>query len=139
MFYVKCDELLKMALLTHSWIWDLVTLGVVVLTSLYLYFSRKYQHWAKRNVKHTNPKMPYGDLSEVGKSKNFAVALNDLYGEYKNEKILGAWMFFTPILLINDPELIKTILVKDFNYFQDRGFRVDEELEPLAGMINCYK
>uniref|UniRef100_A0A1B0CD19 Cytochrome n=1 Tax=Lutzomyia longipalpis TaxID=7200 RepID=A0A1B0CD19_LUTLO len=40
--------------------------------------------------------------------------------ETKNEPIVGFYFFHKPSLLIRDPELIKRILVKDFNNFPDR-------------------
>lgn len=42
-------------------------------------------------------------------------------------------MFRTPVLLICDPELIKTITIKDFDYFVNRNFSVDPEIDPLFG------
>ena len=34
-----------------------------------------------------------------------------------------------------DPDLIKTVLVKDFGYFHDRGFKIDEKFEPVAAHL----
>jgi hypothetical protein len=38
-------------------------------------------------------------------------------------------------LMINDPELIKHVLVSDFKHFHDRGFYYDEENDPLSGKM----
>ena len=35
--------------------------------------------------------------------------------------------------LLNDPELIKAITVKDFDHFVNHGFDIDDEIEPLFG------
>lgn len=37
------------------------------------------------------------------------------------------------MILIRDPELIKTVLVKDFNSFCDNGFELSEKIDPLLG------
>uniref|UniRef100_A0A1B0CD20 Cytochrome n=2 Tax=Lutzomyia longipalpis TaxID=7200 RepID=A0A1B0CD20_LUTLO len=51
----------------------------------------------------------------------------DLYNDpgTKNEPIAGFYFFHKPSLLIRDPELIKRILVTDFNVFMDRIFSSD--------------
>jgi cytochrome P450 family 6 len=41
--------------------------------------------------------------------------------------------FSQPALLIRDPELIKTVLVKDFNSFHDNDVHSDPEVDPLFG------
>lgn len=42
-----------------------------------------------------------------------------------------------PTLLLLEPEIIKQFLVKDFQYFTDRGFIYDEKREPLtANLVN---
>lgn len=38
-----------------------------------------------------------------------------------------------PCLILRDPELIKNILVKDFNYFVNNDMLVDKKLDPLFG------
>jgi hypothetical protein len=43
----------------------------------------------------------------------------------------GVFKFGQPVLLIRDPELIKTVLVKEFNSFHDNDFQSDPEVDPL--------
>ncbi|GLG95626.1 Cytochrome P450 6a2 [Gryllus bimaculatus] len=40
-----------------------------------------------------------------------------------------------PYLLVRDLDLIKTVMVKDFDSFHDRGFPVDEEAMPLSAHV----
>jgi len=46
---------------------------------------------------------------------------------------LGLWIFFNPVIILRDPELIKEIMVKDFEHFTDHRSVVDENIEPLFG------
>lgn len=44
-------------------------------------------------------------------------------------------MLHTPHLIINDPELIRLIMVKDFNNFHDRGLYFNKKIDPLTGHL----
>jgi hypothetical protein len=46
---------------------------------------------------------------------------------------VGIFSFDKPSLLIRDPELVKNVLVKDFQTFMDRTFSVDDTSDPLLG------
>merc|ERR1719270_2850100 len=49
-------------------------------------------------------------------------------GEFKDERIWGYFMMGQPILVINDEELAKHILIKDFDHFTDvRSFGYENE------------
>lgn len=54
------------------------------------------------------------------------------YKKFKNCKFYGLYIFHRPVIVINDPNLIKAILVKDFNKFIDRGWYTNEETDPLS-------
>jgi cytochrome P450 len=48
---------------------------------------------------------------------------------------VGIFSFDKPSLLIRDPELVKNILVKDFQIFMDHMFSVEEKFDPLLANI----
>nr|ALX81394.1 cytochrome P450 [Liposcelis entomophila] len=124
-----------MALLTSYLLTDLLILVATVLTSVYLYFQHRFRYWSKKNVAHTQPSFPLGDLKGMGTEHSIGPLFQNIYDKYKNHKVVGVWMMATPTLVVNDVNLVKNVLVKDFNHFHDRGFDVDEELEPLAGHL----
>merc|ERR1719402_1412518 len=45
--------------------------------------------------------------------------------EFPNEKVFGIFLFGQPIYVINDQELAKLIMIKDFEYFMDRRAILD--------------
>jgi hypothetical protein len=45
----------------------------------------------------------------------------------------GAFKFRQPLLLIRDPEIVKSVLVKDFNSFHDNDVELDPDVDPLFG------
>jgi cytochrome P450 len=46
---------------------------------------------------------------------------------------VGIFSFDKPSLLIRDPEMVKNILVKDFQTFMDHIISFDEKIDPLIG------
>jgi cytochrome P450 len=46
---------------------------------------------------------------------------------------VGIFSFDKPSLLIRDVELVKNILVKDFQTFMDRTFSFDDKFDPVIG------
>ena len=47
----------------------------------------------------------------------------------RNEKCYGTFgIGWKPVLILNDPEIVKQFLVKDFNYFVDRKFPLERFL-----------
>ncbi|XP_075212052.1 putative cytochrome P450 6a21 [Lycorma delicatula] len=45
----------------------------------------------------------------------------DIYKNLKGEKFGGYFQFFTPTIIVKDPEIINQVLIKDFTHFEDRG------------------
>jgi cytochrome P450 len=54
-----------------------------------------------------------------------------MYNEHSDKPYVGFFSFDRPSLLIRDLELVKNILVKDFNAFMNHALSTDEKLEPL--------
>lgn len=48
---------------------------------------------------------------------------------------LGVYLGFDPALVINDPELIKQIMIQDFEHFVDRGIYKSEK-QPIT--VNIF-
>ncbi|XP_067006665.2 cytochrome P450 6k1-like [Anabrus simplex] len=48
------------------------------------------------------------------------------------QPILGYYQIRTPILLVRDPEIIKKVLVTNFDSFQETYYVVDKNLDPLV-------
>merc|ERR1719270_701149 len=55
----------------------------------------------------------------MGKKNFFEADHLPARGEFKDERIWGYFMMGQPILVINDEELAKHILIKDFDHDED--------------------
>ncbi|XP_014244280.1 probable cytochrome P450 6a13 [Cimex lectularius] len=103
---------------------------------LYIYLIWTYDYWKKKKVPFPEPIAVFGNIKDIVLLKKFPGACHrEIYWEYPNEKFVGIYQLRNPSLLIRDPELIKRILVKDFDHFMNRGFHIDEKREPLTGHL----
>ena len=103
-----------------------------IFIALYLYFTRNFKFWQKLGIPHIKPTPFVGNLRECAFQKvNIGKHLQQIYEEHRDKTYVGIFSFDKPILLIRDLELVKNILVKDFQYFIDRVISFDETLDPL--------
>jgi len=109
----------KMTLITPYWGLD----GLIVLTTLmivaYFYMTRKFNYWKKRGVIEITPTPFLGNFADFLK-KSPGYFIKNLYNQAKGLPYIGFYILDKPFLLIRDRELVKNILVKDFNSFSNR-------------------
>lgn len=108
---------------------------VLLFTIVYLYFTRHYNYWKNKNIPYVEPLLFFGNFKEQFLcKKNIGYILQDIYNKFRNG-FVGIFVSDQPFLLITDVELVKAILVKDFQYFDDRTVAVDAEDDPVSGNI----
>lgn len=125
-----------MTLLSDSWIFDTLAFLVGLTTLFYLLAKRTYSYWERRGFK-TIPGCSYffGHFQDTFNGKgNMNDVFQRLYDSTK-EPFVGMYGIFRPFLLVRDPEFIRTILIKDFSIFANRGFAVNEDFDPLSGHL----
>lgn len=112
---------------------------LVALLGAVLYLANKYlySYWSKHGFTQYNPTFLVGDIRKlISQKEGVGEFCMNLYTATKSEhKVLGIYLLTRPALLINDPILVRDIMIKDFQYFHDRGLYVDEENDPLSGHI----
>lgn len=120
-------------------------LSIFLISSIfiyYLYYRRCFTYWKRKKVPQLCPSFPVGDLasSAWGKQSVF-VRLQTLYNIFKNagHKYGGIYFFNGPIFFPVDPDLIKKVLVSNFDCFVDRGMYIDEEKMPITAHLFSMK
>ncbi|XP_015436980.1 PREDICTED: cytochrome P450 6k1-like [Dufourea novaeangliae] len=110
-----------MALLTPYWGLDGIILFASLMVAAYMYATRNFKYWAKRGIMEIPPTPFLGNFKEcLLLKKSPSDFVKDLYDQSKGLRYMGFYIFDKPFFLIRDPELIKHVLVKDFNVFKDR-------------------
>ncbi|KPJ04482.1 Cytochrome P450 6B1 [Papilio xuthus] len=107
--------------------YTLVTIAALLAT-LYYYFTRTFDYWKKRNVVGPKPLPFFGNLKDSFLRKTSLIVLNkNIYNAYPEEKVVGIYRMTTPTLLVRDLDIIKHVLVKDFEQFIDRGVEFSDK------------
>lgn len=121
--------------LVAKWLW---TLLLVVIVAVPVALVRwRYGHWTRRGVKMPSaPEFPYGHLRDVGKRVHMSQRLRGFYDQYKHRfKFVGIFFVVRPVAVLFDLDLVKAVLVKDFNHFQDRGVFYNEKDDPMSAHL----
>jgi hypothetical protein len=111
-----------MAILDWTWPfldWTLLLLAAGVV--LYYWGTSTYGRFTRQHIPHLKPLPFIGTMapSLFGK-QSFTDIILDGYNEFKGRQFGVIFMFRRPVVYVRDLELIKTIAVKDFEYFTDR-------------------
>jgi cytochrome P450 family 6 len=102
--------------------------------AIYFFFQRKFSYFSELGIPHIKATSPLGSLGGVGTKFHMFDMVKNIYNECKGKDVIcGFYSFVQPIFVVIDPELAKTMMVKDFNFFVNRGQFVDEEKQPLTG------
>lgn len=111
-----------------------VIAGLTLVGLLYLYSTWTYDYWKKRGVPYVKPLPLLGNLKDILLvRKSLPEVYEEMYWKLDGYKYGGFFKFRQPALLVRDPELVKTILVKDFSSFHDNDMETDEDLDPMFG------
>jgi len=112
--------------------WALVT-GLTLLVT-YLIGTWTHDHFSKQNVPSIKPIPFLGNMAPVVFQRmSFPDSVVYMYNKLKGHKYGGVYQFMKPGILLRDPELIKMVTVKDFEYFLDHQSPISEESEPVFG------
>ncbi|KAI7815465.1 cytochrome p450 [Rhyzopertha dominica] len=116
----------------------LLTCLTLILFSLYLFFKCSYSYWKNRRVPYIRPTIPFGNLQPPWAQRDiFGNTIREWHNEFRKDghKYGGVYVFAAPALVLLDPDLIRRILIKDFQYFTDQGVYYNEKDEPLSGHL----
>lgn len=124
-----------MGIMFQSIIYDIIFIAVTVQVLIIVYIKWSHLYWKRKGIQHLAPTFPFGHYNTTFFGKdNLAIPTQRVYNEMKAKgyKYGGFNMITRPIFMPIDPELIKQILIKDFNSFQERGLYTNEIDDPLS-------
>nr|ACE75189.1 cytochrome P450 [Glyptapanteles flavicoxis] len=112
--------------------WTIILSGVIGLLFLLNYFLSIEKNFSKHGIPSLPKRSIFYDFSQVVLKKLSIV--NQTLVAYRQDdtaKYVGYYEFTKPVIMIRDPELLKSIAVKNFEHFVDHRTLVSPEIEPL--------
>ncbi|KAI8037329.1 cytochrome P450 9b2 [Drosophila gunungcola] len=91
-------------------------LGIGLL--IYKWSTATFKTFEERNLHFEKPYPFVGNMGDSAMQKaSFQKVLSEFYDRTRQHKLVGLFNLRTPMIQLNDPELIKKICVKDFDHF----------------------
>lgn len=108
---------------------------------IYLNLKRKYKYWENRGIQGPKPTFLLGNFKDLFLSKaTEAEVINKACYEFENEKFIGLYYLWTPVLVVIDPKLVKNIVETDFDHFVDHPEIVgDTETDCVSNSLFMMK
>ncbi|XP_023298808.2 cytochrome P450 6a9-like [Lucilia cuprina] len=114
----------------------LLTTLTGLLVALFLHLRKKLSYWQSLGVKCEEPHFLLGNLKGVQTKRGFYQIWQEYYDKFRGSgPFVGFYWFYKPAVFVLEPQLIKNILIKDFQNFTDRGFFHNEKDDPLSGQL----
>ncbi|XP_037945099.1 cytochrome P450 6g1-like [Teleopsis dalmanni] len=106
-----------------------------VIGLIYFWVKHNYSYWQRKGIPHMKP-IPFIGTTKPMLTLKTSIGLcaSDVYNDktMSDAAVVGVYSFHKPGLVIRDIELIKSILIKDFNKFSNRTSACDPHGDPLG-------
>lgn len=88
---------------------------------LYVIWRRKksLSYFERHGIPHIKPQFLFGSITDIFKGKRHSDLYFNFYQKMHQHKIFGVYNMHVPEFMVTDPELLRNILIKDFEYFQN--------------------
>ncbi|KAL9703495.1 hypothetical protein quinque_007013 [Culex quinquefasciatus] len=101
---------------------DFLTAGAVfaIILLVYHYIAKKYEYFLPKPIPCIKPSFLLGSSGPMMlRQKDIISHVQWLYNQFPDFKVAGFYDLTTPIFMLRNPDVIKKIGVKDFDYFTD--------------------
>lgn len=108
-------------------------LCLAVLLVGYVYIRSLYTYWERRGIDSPiRSSFPLGTFGKLFLQKCTCGELMQYFYYSSTKPLIGVYAGIRPMVIPRDPELIQRILVKDHQYFYDRGWYSNPAVDPLT-------
>ncbi|NP_001165994.1 cytochrome P450 336B1 [Nasonia vitripennis] len=110
----------------------LLLVAILALSILYWFCTKTFDHWKQQNVPSVpNPRPFFGHFLPVLFIKESLISFVHKIYQQTDASMIGLFLLRKPILLVRDPELVKSIFQTSFNKFHVNGFDLSEKNDPI--------
>ncbi|KAJ9598707.1 hypothetical protein L9F63_010617, partial [Diploptera punctata] len=119
----------------ESAIFNWLSIAAIIVYFIYRHSTSTFDYWKNRGIPYLKPTPGFGNTRKMFFKISFAEQFKKFYDAFQDEPVCGVFQFRSPILVVRDPDLIKLVMVKDFQHFQDRRVSFNEKKEPLSAHL----
>ncbi|KAI4459282.1 cytochrome p450 [Holotrichia oblita] len=116
----------------------LLSILVIFILTCVLYIKWSQNYWARKKIPYIKPTSLWGNIENPFKQKlGVKLSAKEAYMQFKRQGVPhgGIYKIAEPVYMPINPELIKSILAKDFSYFNGHGFPHDAKKDPLSAHL----
>lgn len=114
----------------------LIVIIIFVASSIIYKINKHQNYWNDRQIPNSPPHIILGNIKGFSTKCTFGQIIQSLYEQFIGKDIIFGIHFFTrPCVVVLDPDLIKNILIRDFNYFINRGMYFNDKDDPLSAHL----
>ncbi|KAH8410926.1 hypothetical protein KR222_011719, partial [Zaprionus bogoriensis] len=107
-----------------------------ILIWFFIWMKLRHSYFQRRGIVHEPPVPLFGNMWGWRVTKHTSEMIQELYVKYKHcGPYIGGYFLMSPIYIITDMELLKRIMIKDFNNFDSRGLFYNERDDPLSAHL----
>ena len=99
---------------------------ILILLTVYYYLSCQYNYWRKRGIPSADGViLGLGNMFPVlSVRESFATFCENLYKKASDHSMVGFYRLTSPMLLVRDPELVKSVLLTNFSSFSENQIKI---------------
>lgn len=111
---------------------------IFIILAILFELTRNYlNYWKFKSVPFLKPEIFYGNSRGMGSKYHALYFMTRVYHELKDQgPIGGAFISTQPVAIITDLDLAKNVLIKDFNFFRNRGIYSNPKSDPISEHIS---
>nr|XP_018897014.1 PREDICTED: probable cytochrome P450 6a13 [Bemisia tabaci] len=109
---------------------NLAALLLLLVACFVFYVKKTHVHWRRRGVPFLGPTQDV-----VLSRRNKSLTIQERYRRLAPHPCGGVWLAAKPYLIVRDPQIVQTVLIKAFSHFTDRGLIMPEDIDPLSANL----
>lgn len=118
---------------------SLVTFATILLTiiTLAIYWVRKrFSIFEEQGFLYDKPEFPYGNLRSLGVKYHIIQLIQKTYNKFSQKaSVHGFFTFLRPTYVVTGLDVVKDVLIRNFNAFHNRGLFSSKEHDPLSAHL----
>lgn len=113
-----------------------IALILIVISLVYFWIRKKFSFFEENGFLHEKPVFPFGNLKGVGTEFHIVHKFKELYDKFKGKApAFGMYFSISAPVVVTDLEIVKNVLVRDFDTFHNRGIYNNTKDDPLTAHL----